>query len=164
MSATARSAVYLMAMMRAGHDGAGVSSGLAVVLVEMAYVILTAGLYAGLQQRALSIRSRLAGNLAVVVGVPGLAQILDWVTHRAVGASAPGRATLAVCVFAGISALFHLHVMRSGAFLTGGRGRSLLDDFRRMPRLVAGFVAAPVVLLAAFGGWLTRTAESEAAL
>lgn len=164
MSATARSAVYLVAMMRAGHDGAGLGSGLSVILVEMAYAILTSGLYAGLQQRALSIRSRLMGNLAVVVGVPGLAQILDWVTHRAVGAPAPGRATLAVCVFAGISALFHLHVMRRGAFLTGDRGRSLVEDFRRMPGLVAGFVAAPVVMLAAFGSWLARAAESEAAL
>ncbi len=158
MSATARSLVYLGAMARAGLRG-----GLPIVLVEMAYVTLTAGLYAGLQQRALGFRSRLLGNLTVVVGVPMLAQILDWLTHRAAGAAAPGRATLAVCVFATISALFHLHVMRRGAFLTG-HGRSLVDDFRRMPRLIAGFVLAPAVLLSAVGARLARAAESEAAL
>jgi hypothetical protein len=54
--------------------------------------------------------------------------------------------------------------MRRGVFLTGNRGRSLIDDFRRMPRLVAGFVAVPVVLLAALPGRFARAVESEAAL
>ncbi len=143
-SATARSIVYLSAM--AGADSHG---RLSVVGVEMIYVTLTAGLYAGMQQRALDFSSRLLGNATVALGVPGLAQALDWLSHRAAGAAAPGKATLAACVFAVVSALFHLHVMRSGAFLTGRRGRSLVDDFRRMPRLAAGFAAAPFVHLAA---------------
>ena len=140
----------------------GFGGGLAIVLVEMAYVTLTAGIYAGMQQRALSFRSRLQGNLAIVFGVPGMAQLLDWLAHRAAGAAAPGKATLAVSAFAIVSALFHLHVMRRGAFLTGRGGRSLAEDFRRMPRLVAGFVVAPVGLLFAMGG--RRGVQSEAAL
>jgi hypothetical protein len=159
MSGAARSLVYLAAMARTGVRG-----GLLIVLVEMIYVSLTAGLYAGLQQRALSFRSRPIGNLTIVVGVPMLAQILDWLTHRAIGAAAPGRATLAVCVFAVVSALFHLHVMRNGAFLTGHTGRSLLDDFRRIPRLATGFVLAPAVLLSALGTRAARGAASQAAL
>jgi hypothetical protein len=126
---------------------AGLRGGLAIVLVEVAYVSVTAGFYAGLQQRALGFRSRLLGNAAVVLGVPLLAQLLDWLAHRAAGAAAPLRATLAVSVFAAVSALFHLHVMRRGAFLTGCQGRSLAEDFRRMPRLIAGFVLGPLGLL-----------------
>ncbi|MGD0858898.1 MAG: hypothetical protein ABR912_06235 [Terracidiphilus sp.] len=159
LSATARSLVYLAAMARTGLRG-----GLSIVLVEMIYVTFTAGLYAGLQQRALGFRSRLLGNLTVVLGVPVPAQILDWLTHRAAGAAAPGRATLMVCIFTIVSALFHLHVMRRGVFLTGRTGRSLLNDFCRMPRLIAGFVVAPAVLLSALGARLARGAESEAAL
>ncbi len=159
LSATARSIVYLAAMARTG-----LKSGLPIVLVEIVYVTLTAGLYAGMQQRALGFRSRLFGNLTVVIGVPGLAQIMDWLIHRATGAAAPGKATLAVCVFATVSALFHLHVMRRGAFLTGHSGRSLLDDFRRMPRLMAGFVLAPAVLLATLGARLARILDAEAAI
>jgi hypothetical protein len=141
LSATARSLVYLAAMSRKGFQGS-----LAVVLVEVAYVTLTAGVYAGLQQKALGLRSRLVGNLLITVGVPGLAQVLDWVAHRVTGAAVTGKATAAVCVFAALSALFHLHVMRQGAFLTG-TGRSLVDDFRRMPRMIAGFVTRPAVWL-----------------
>jgi len=153
LSATARSIVYLAAMARSGLRG-----GLAIVLVEMVYVTFTAGLYAGLQQKALGLRNRLLGNLAIVAGVPGLAQAFDWLIHRAAGAAAPARATLAVCVFAALSALFHLYIMRRGAFLTGRDGHSLLDDFRRIPRLTAGFVLSPVVFLAATPARLARSA------
>jgi hypothetical protein len=159
LSAIARSIVYLAAMSRTGLRG-----GLPIVLVEMAYVTLTAGVYAGMQQRALEFRSRLLGNLTVLFGVPWLALVLDWVAHRAAGAEAPARATLAVCVFATVSALFHLHVMRRGAFLTGHSGRSLLNDFRRIPRLTAGFLFAPVALISTLGARVARTVESEAAL
>jgi hypothetical protein len=156
LSATARSLVYLAAMARHGAHGRQ-----AVVLVEIAYVTLTAGLYAGMQQRALGLRSRLLGNAIIVLGVPGLAQALDWLAHRAVDATPPARATLAVSLFAALSALFHLHVMRNGVFLTG-RGRSILDDFRRMPRMVAGFVLRPAALFAALAPRPAGAVESEA--
>ena len=158
LSATARSLVYVAAMARTGLHGS-----LAVVLVEVAYVTLTAGVFAGMQQRALALRSQPLGNLIVVIGVPALAQALDWVVHHITGAAATGRATLAVCLFAVISALFHLHVMRNGVFLTG-QGRSLSDDFRRIPRLIAGFILKPIVFFAAFTSRPARTIESEAVL
>lgn len=159
LSATVRSLVYLAAL---AHDR--LHSGPAIVAVEIAYVSATAGLYAGLQQRALSVRSHLLGNLLIVVGVPGLSQVLDWLAHRAVGPAAPPRALAAVCIFTLISALFHLHVMRRGVFLTGPAGRSLADDFRRMPSMILGFLAtfpaALVVLLQRF----VRPAASEPAI
>jgi len=159
LSAAARSLVYLAAMARSGSHGR-----LAIVAVEMAYVTLTAGIYAGMQQRALGLRSRRLGNLVIAVGVPGLAQLLDWLAHRAVGPAAPSKAIFAVCIFTLISALFHLHVMRRGVFLTGHAGRTLIDDFRRMPRLILGFVLRPIALLFNLGGRLERPAQSEGAL
>ncbi len=159
MSATARSLVYLAATIRTGLRGS-----LAIVLVEVAYVTLTAGIYAGMQQQALRLRSRIVGNLIVALGVPGLAQLMDWITHRLTGPAVTGRATFAVCVFTLLSALFHLHVMRNGAFLTIGQGRSLVDDFRRMPRLIAGFVMRPATFFFARLPQPSAAVESEAAL
>ena len=159
MSAAVRSAVYLAAMARTHH-----SNRLTVVLVELAYVTATAGVYAGLQQRALRLRSRLLGNCVIVVVVPGMAQALDWLAHQFLGAPVPARATAAACVFTLVSALFHLHVMRSGVFLTGHRGHSLAEDFRHVPRLLVGFVMRPLTLLASPGIRLERPAESEAGL
>lgn len=158
LSAIARSLVYLAAMARAGGG-----DGLAVVLVEIAYVTLTSGIYAGMQQRALGLRSRLFGNLIVVLGVPGLAQTLDWLTHRMTGPAVSGKAILAVSFFTVFSALFHLHVMRNGAFLTG-RGRSLFDDFRRMPGLIVEFLLKPARLFAVWFPGRAGAVESEPAL
>ncbi len=158
-SATARSLVYFAATIRAGLRGS-----LAILLVEVAYVTLTAGIYAGMQQQALRLRSRIFGNFIVALGVPALAQWIDWITHRLTGPAVTGRATFAVCVFTLLSAIFHLHVMRNGAFLTNSQGRSLADDFRRMPRLIAGFVMKPAAF---FSSRLPRTSaavEPEAAL
>ena len=143
LSAGVRSIVYLAAMARTHSHGM-----LAVVMVEIMYVTMTAGIYAGLQQKALGIRSRLLGNPTVAVAVPGLAQFFDWLAHRATGATAPTKSFLAVCIFTIFSALFHLYVMRRGGFLSG-RGLSLSDDFRRVPRLIAGFVLAPVAVYSA---------------
>ena len=159
LSATARSLVYLMAVARTGSR-----SSVSIVAVEIAYVMMTAGLYAGLQQKALGFGSRVLGNSTIVLGVPGLAQLMDWVAHRAVGAAAPPKATLAVCAFALISALFHLYVMRRGAFLTGRVGRSLASDFRRMPRLIAGFILKPFALLAEMRTSAGQTVEPDATM
>jgi hypothetical protein len=143
LSAVARSLVYLAAMSRTG-----LHKGLAVVLVEIAYVTVTAGIYAGMQQRALAVQRRVLGDLIIVVFVPGLSQVLDWLAHRVTGSAAPPRATVAVCLFAAGSALLHLHFMRNGVFLTG-HGRSLFEDFRRLPRLLAGIVVKPIYSLGA---------------
>jgi hypothetical protein len=158
LSAAARSLVYLAAMARSGSH-----SQLAIVAVEIAYVTLTAGVYAGMQQRALGLRSRRLGNLVIAVGVPGLAQFLDWLTHHAVGPAAPPRALFAVCVFTLISALFHLHVMRRGVFLTGLAGRTLADDFRRLPRLILGFSLRPIALLSTVRVRIASPPQSEIA-
>lgn len=138
MSAAVRSSAYALAMSRGdSHER------LSVVAVEMAYVVLTAGLFAGLQQKALGVRRRWLGDLAIVAGVPGLSQVMDWMVHRAMGTPIPHRALATVCVFTLVSALFHRHVMRHGGFLTGGSGHSLREDFRRIPRLVVSFVLWP---------------------
>jgi hypothetical protein len=158
MSATARSLVYLAALARSGPHGR-----LSIVLVEIAYVALTAGVYAGLQQRALAIRPQFFGNVIIAFGIPLLAQFVDWLAHHLVGAPVPLRATVAVSIFACVSALFHLFVMRRGVFLSG-HGRSLGDDFRRIPRLVISFIVAPASLMASLAGRSETAAESEAVL
>ncbi len=127
--------------------------------VEVVYVTITAGLYAALQQKALGYRSHVLGDFMIVITIPTLAQALDCLAHRIVGGSAPGRATLAVCVFTGVSALFHLYVMRRGTFLSGIGGRTLLDDFRQMPRLVLGFLAQPLTILS--GAYLRISEQVE---
>lgn len=158
LSATARSVVYLLAMARHSDQ-----NPLAVVLVEVVYVTLTAGLWAGLQQRALGFKRRRLGDLVVVLLVPGLAQLCDALAHALSRTTAPPRAMVAVCAFTLLSALFHLHVMRRGAFLSG-KGCSLIEDFRRMPRLAAGFALQPLATVFAPMQRLIRSVEHSVRL
>jgi hypothetical protein len=101
--------------------------------------------------------------LTIVVGVPGLSQFLDWLVHRLAGAPAPHKALLSVCVFTLISALFHRHVMRQGTFLTGPEGRSLRDDFRRIPRLLLSFAVWPGRILRSLPNRVSRAKAEVAA-
>ena len=43
-----------------------------------------------------------------------------------------------------ISAMFHWHVMQNGAMLVGENSRSLVDDLKQIPRLIATFVWNPI--------------------
>jgi hypothetical protein len=54
--------------------------------------------------------------------------------------------------------------MRNGAFLTGGQGRTLADDFRRMPRLIAGLAMKPAAFLATRAPRTSAAVESQAAM
>ena len=156
ISAVARSLVYSVAMVRSGNR-----QGWAVIGVEMLYVTFTAGLYAGLQQKALGLRRRWLGDVCIVLGVPVLSQVLDWLIHRMAGAPAPHRALASAAVFTLISALFHRHVMRHGTFLTGDAGHSLGDDFRKIPRLVVSFVVWPGRVLRSLPMRLERLAQKQ---
>ncbi len=79
--------------------------------VEMAYVLLTAGVYSAWQQQAISIRPRYFAWLIVVVivqltslGADALAHmLLDHISVHGLGAG--------TLVFTLVSAIFHWHVM-----------------------------------------------------
>jgi hypothetical protein len=112
--------------------------------VEMAYVLLTAGLFSAWQQQALGIKPRYFAWLVVVVVVPLTSLSADAVTHMMldhVNAHALGISAL---IFTLLSAMFHWHIMENGVMLVGEQSSSLLSDFRRIPGLLLSFVTAPV--------------------
>lgn len=135
-----RSFVYLLTTMKHGWH-----SELHAIAAEMFYVALTAGIYAALQQGALDVRPRWLSNLLIVLAVPVLSQTVEYTVHAAAGTPNLKTATISILSFGLISAMFHLHVMRKGAMLVGSKSRPFSDDLKRMPALVASFLAAPVI-------------------
>jgi hypothetical protein len=117
--------------------------------VEAAYVLLTSGIFSAWQQQALDVKPRRLSWAIVVLVIPLGSLAADsalhvWLDHgnmRALGIGAL-IATL-------ISAIFHWHLMQNGAMLVGEQGRTLVDDMKQMPRLIATFVLSPVRWLAA---------------
>lgn len=156
MSATVRSLLYGVAMLRGARD-----ARLAVMCVELIYVTLTAGIYAGLQQRALKIRRRWLGDACIVLLIPGVSQLLDWLAHKAAGAPAPTGAFTGALVFTLLSAIFHRHLMRHGTFLTGESEDSMIEDFRRIPGLLLSFLLWPGVFLRSLPAKIERSGDKS---
>lgn len=143
LSALIRSLGYLIATRK--H---GLHTGFHAAIAEVVYVALTAGVYSALQQGALDIRPRWLSNSLIVVGVPVLSQSVEYAFHSAIGTPNLRVATFSIMLFGFLSAMFHLHVMRNGAMLVGGKSRPFFEDLKRMPILLAGFLATPVVTVA----------------
>lgn len=112
--------------------------------VEAAYVLLTAGIFSAWQQQALDVKPRRLAWTVVVLAIPLGSLAADsalhlWLDHG--NMRALGIGGLIVTLF---SAMFHWHVMQNGAMLVGESSRSLVDDMKQMPRLVATFVWDPI--------------------
>lgn len=142
LSAMIRSIAYVEATAKHGWH-----TGFHAVIAEVVYVASTAGIYSALQQKALNIKPRWVSNSLIVVGVPILSQFVEFTIHAAAGTPNLRTVTMGIMIFGLISALFHLHVMRKGAMLVGSKGRPFSEDLRRMPSLLAGFLATPIVII-----------------
>ena len=119
-------------------------------LVEMAYVLLTSGIFSAWQQQALGIRPRYFAWSIVVLIVPMTSLGADAVAHAMldhVNAHALGIGAL---IFTTISAMFHWHLMENGVMLVGDESPSLVSDLRRIPTLLVSFVAQPVMRMREF--------------
>lgn len=112
-------------------------------IVEMGYVLLTAGIFSAWQQQALGIKPRYLAWLVVVMIVPLTSLGADAVAHSLldhVNAHALGIGAL---IFTLISAMFHWHVMENGVMIVGEESRTFMSDMKRLPGLVLSFVIAP---------------------
>ena len=157
LSIAIRSTVYFFIAMHHGHQ-----AGLRAALIEAAYVCLTAGFYSALQQGAMRLRPRWLANLVIVAGVPIFAQSIDFLVQHAAGTPNARAASLGMVFWGLLSASFHLHLMRNGAMIVGEEARTFANDLRRIPNLVATFVAAPVLATLALVRSREQESESEA--
>lgn len=113
-------------------------------LVEMTYVLLTAGIFSAWQQQALAIKRRYLAWLVVVIIVPLSSLAVDAAAHSLldhVNAHALGIGAL---IFTLVSAMFHWHLMQRGVMLVGEQSRSFLSDIKQIPALLLSFVTSPV--------------------
>lgn len=113
-------------------------------VVEMAYVLLTAGLFSAWQQQALGIKSRYLAWFVVVVAVPLSSLGADAVIHSLLDHVDAHALGIGALIFTLVSAMFHWHMMTNGVMLVGEQSYSLASDFKQMPGLLLSFVTAPV--------------------
>jgi hypothetical protein len=138
LSALVRALLFLAANAPAGWRAAWGAFG-----AELAFRACTSGFYgAGTQAFATARPSRMASAAALVV-VPVVSHALEFIVHDLRGTPALGRSIALSVAFTVVSTLFHLFAMRRGALVAGPSGAPIVADLRRMPRLLAEFVACP---------------------
>lgn len=157
-----RATVYFIVATRHLHAGSH-QAGLHAAIIEAVYVCLTAGFYSALQQGAMRAEPRWLANLVIIAGVPMLAQVVDTLVQQAAGTPNLKAVSLGMVFWGLLSAAFHLHLMRNGAMLIGKGEGSFASDLRRIPRLIASFVAVPFMGVLSAVRPRIQTGESEAA-
>jgi len=136
-SSLVRAAIFFFCNLSAGLHAAE-----SAMLAELVYRTLTSGFHGALTQAFRQAEPAWKAGLTVMVVLPFCSHSLEWAVHMARGTPhLLGSIVSSVC-FTCISTLFNLYAMRRGVFVTGDGSGSMGSDLRRVPGLIAGFVAA----------------------
>jgi hypothetical protein len=136
LSIVLRGPIFLVASVHRGFQAA-----VGAVLTECAFCAGTAGFYGALIQILRNATPEWLTALFLVVGVPGVFQVIEAYLHWARGTPHWRVAEAVSVVVSAVSALFNWYAMRRGALLVGGEGESFGADVNHLPRLLLSFVA-----------------------
>jgi hypothetical protein len=147
MSSLFRAGIFFFVNLTAGWRAA-----LAAMGTELVYRGLTSGFYGALTEGFSDAEPAWVGALAAMVALPLAGHSLEFLVHWLRGTQKLVPSITASVIFTALSTLFNLYAMRRGALIVGkGRG-SLLDDLKRMPRLVLDFILV-IPRWVMRGGW-----------
>jgi hypothetical protein len=136
-SSTFRAVLFLCANLTAGWRAAT-----GAMLAEFLYRAVTAGFYGAITQAFRDAEPAWAAAVCAVVLVPAVSHSLELTLHLLRGTPRILTSLIASICFTIVSTLFNWYAMRRGALVVGDDGRSVRDDLKRMPRLIADAVAA----------------------
>jgi len=135
-SSTVRAAIFLLANLSAGPVAALRAMG-----TEFALRAVTAGFYGALTESFRRVEPRRHAMLAAVILLPLVAHSLELLVHWASGTPRLARSIGLSASLTVVSTAFNLFAMQRGAFIVGDGRAGLIDDLRRVPRLVAEFLS-----------------------
>jgi hypothetical protein len=138
LSALMRAMLFLGANAPEGWRAAWGACG-----AELAFRACTSGFYGAATQACATARPAWAASVAAVAVIPIVSHSLEFTVHYLRGTPALGRSIALSVLFTVVSTMFHLFAMRRGALVVGAAGAPLADDLRRMPSLIAEFIASP---------------------
>jgi hypothetical protein len=136
-SSLLRAAIFFFCNLTAGlHAAAG------AMLAEFVYRGITSGFYGALTQAFRKAEPVWQASVTVMVLLPLSSHSLEFVVHLARHTPHLRSSIVSSVCFTAVSTLFNLYAMRRGVLVTGAGAGSVASDMRRIPALIAGFVAA----------------------
>jgi hypothetical protein len=121
---------------------AGWTAASGAMAAEFLYRAAGAGFYGAFTQALSRARPRWQATLAAFVALPCGSHLIEYFIHEARGTPNIAASIAVSACFTAVTTLFNLYAMRRGVLLAGPDGRPLLEDLRRLPRMITGFVGS----------------------
>ena len=121
---------------------AGPAAALAALVTETWFRFLTAGFYGALTQSFRKVEPARTGTIAAMIVLPSIGHGLEFLVHYLNGTQELAKSIGVSMLFTALSTSFNIFAMRHGALVVGLDSRSLADDVRAMPRLIAAFAGS----------------------
>jgi hypothetical protein len=136
-SSVIRAFIFLFANLTAGWRAAA-----GAMAAEFLFRAITSGFYGSLTQAFRKAEPACMAALTVLILLPLVSHSLEFAIHLARGTPKLAHSMIASVIFTEISTLFNFYAMRRGALVVGAEASSMASDMRRVPGLIAGFVAS----------------------
>jgi hypothetical protein len=133
-SALVRGLLFFATNLSAGWEAAT-----GAFVAECIFRISTAGFYGALTQRIGRLEPERRSMIIALIVLPTIAHALEFLLHWARGTPNLAGSIAASIAFTMLSTAFNVYAMRRGVLTCGPGSGSLLDDLRRLPRLVRDF-------------------------
>jgi len=136
ISALMRGAIFFTVNLKVGSRAA-----VGAMLAEFTWRYLTSGGWGAVTQILRKVKPTWQAIFGAMVVVPACSHLMEFTIHYLRGTPRLGRSIFVSICFTQISNLFNLYVMSKGAMIVGADARPLSEDMRRIPSLIAGFLA-----------------------
>jgi hypothetical protein len=137
LSACVRGAIFFCVNIEAG-----LSAAIGAMCLEAAFYATVAGFFGAMIQAFRRARPVWVAAMTVMLLMPAVDHTLEYALHYANGTKKLAASIAASVSLSMLSAAFNLFAMRRGVLIVGDERASLIDDLRRMPRVVFDFVMA----------------------
>ena len=136
-SSVIRALIFLVANLTAGWRAAA-----GAMAAEFVFRAVTSGFYGSLTQAFRKAEPACMAAITVLILLPLVSHSMEFAIHLARGTPKLVPSMIASIAFTEMSTLFNLYAMRRGALVVGADASSMAADMRRIPVLIAGFVAS----------------------
>ncbi|MDX2154769.1 MAG: hypothetical protein SFV54_28765 [Bryobacteraceae bacterium] len=138
---------FLSAAMRASiffatNLTAGLRAALGAMAAEFVFRTAISGFYGSATQALRRAEPAWHGAVAVMVLLPVCSHTLEFLVHYFRGTPKLLTSVVVSMIFTAVSTLFNWYAMRRGALLVGASQKSLAEDMKSMPSIIAGFLLA----------------------
>jgi hypothetical protein len=137
LSAVMRGALFFLANL-----GTGMVAALGAMSLESAFYLTVAGFYGAATEAFRRARPHWLATVTIMALMPAINHALEFLLHWAAGTRRLRASIIASVCLSMLSACFNLFAMRRGAFIVGAERQSLLEDLRRLPRILFDFLAS----------------------